>query len=326
MGRFLPGHEWEETCNKLEAFRLFAYADQELSIPQDHLEPLSKMIGRAFALENFRSIWALEGVAHYYTTAALAAGPVKGLLSSAPDNDIPERTLVSMHAGMGTAFAESLLSKGESDLRGTVNRFFDLCRENAAPGWYDNAAEPMGLVVRSMYPHLLGAVGEVMGAAGPAAQHLYWHGVGRSLYFVPTNFMTFGGSHSRALEAAISEAPSREDRLNSVAGLVWAVTLVNLRQPAVLRNLLRSAAEIDIDDAVINGIVSAVLVWRHMVPGERAWLTAYTRLSKDDEVWNRYVVHPSIDALAHAYPVLQERNAIASLFSYRPVAKIREWQ
>ena len=33
MGRFLPGHEWEETRNKLQAFRLFAFADQELEIP-----------------------------------------------------------------------------------------------------------------------------------------------------------------------------------------------------------------------------------------------------------------------------------------------------
>ncbi len=324
MGQFLPGHEWEETRNKLQTFRLFAYVDEELGIRRDRLEPLSALVGKAFTLDNFRSIWALEGVAHYYTRAALAAGPVKGLLSDAPDNAIPERTLVPMHAGMGTAFAGSVLSKGQQDLRAAVTRFFNLCRDNSSPGWIDNAVEPLGLVVRTMFPELLNKVSDVMGSVGPSAQRLYWHGVGRSLYFVPTNFTTFGGSHERALRAAIAEAPTREDRNNAVAGLVWAVTLVNLRQPAVLKNLLRSAKNLDMDEAVINGIVSALLVWRHMIPGDRAFLPPYTRTDSTNQLWNRFVANPAADALAHAYPVLQERNGIASLFAYRPVATIKE--
>ena len=129
---------------------------------------------------------------------------------------------------MGTAFAEFVLSKASDDVWGTVRRFLDLCRENSAPGWYDNAVEPLGLVVRSLYPHLLHPVGDAMGRTGPAMQRLYWHGVGRALYFVPMNFMTFGGSHERALRVAMSEAPTREGRANAVAALVWAVTLVNL--------------------------------------------------------------------------------------------------
>jgi hypothetical protein len=327
MGQFLPGHEWDETRNKLQAFRLFAYVDEELGISRDSLEPLSGLIGKAFTLDNFRSIWALEGVAHYYTRAALAAGPVKGLLSAAPDNAIPERTLVPMHAGMGTSFAELVLSRSGSepaDLRAAVSRFFNLCRDNSSPGWCDSAVEPLGLVVRITYPHLVGKVGDVMGSIGLAAQRLYWHGVGRSLYFVPTNFMTFAGSHERALRAAIAEPPTYEDRCNAVAGLVWAVTLVNLRHPAVLRNLLAAASKLNMDEAVIHGIVSALLVWRHMIPGDRAYLPLYTHTTLEgtsaDHLWTRYVATPVADALAHAYPVLQERNAIASLFTWRAVA------
>ncbi len=83
-------------------------------------------------------------------------------------------------------------------------------------------------------------VSDALGALDGHAQQLFWHGAGRSLYFVPTNFATFGAAHGRALQAAMNEAPGPEERRNAVAGLVWAVTLVNIRHPAILKNLLGS--------------------------------------------------------------------------------------
>jgi hypothetical protein len=322
MSLFLPGHEMQEAQNKLEAFRLFAYADQELHFPDGRLESLDALARRALALSNYQKIWALEGVSHYYTGHAKTKGPVTGLL---PNPALPDCTMVPMHAGMGTSFGGMVLSKlgdrpSKASLRDAMERFFELCRANARPGWYENAIEPMGLAVRSLHPHLLGPVSDAIGEIDADGKHLFWHGVGRSLYFVPMNFITFGG-HERALRAAIAEAPTLEDRHNAVAGLVWAVTLVNIRHPAALKNLLRVSGAIGMPGAVRNGIVSALMIWKHMVPEDREFLPQYLRpaagASRDARLWNDFVVAPSTHAFAGIYPSLVEQGRVASVFQYR---------
>ena len=207
MSFFLPGHAMQEAQNKLEAFRLFAYVDQELELTEDQLEPVDALARRALALSNYQKIWALEGVAHHYTSAASVKGPVTALLM---DPVLPDCAMVSMNAGMGTALAGKALSglddrPSKAAMRNSLERFFDICRANARAGWYENAIEPMGLAVRTLRPHLLAQASDAIGEIDVDARRLFWHGVGRSLYFVPMNFITFGGSHERALRTASCE-------------------------------------------------------------------------------------------------------------------------
>lgn len=317
MSFFVPGHEFDEARNKLEAFRLFAYADRELGFPADGPEPLNRLLRRAMSLSNYQSIWALEGIAHHFAAASLRKAPLCGMLGA---SELPERAMVPLHAGMGTALAESVFTRlGDQPSNATLGRaiegFFENCRANARAGWYDNAIEPMGLVVRTLYPRLLMQVSHVVGEIDRAAQRLYWHGAGRSLYFVPTNFITFAGAHERALRSAISEAPTLEDRANTVAGLVWAVALVNIRHPAVLKNLLRAAAPFRMRDAVINGVISALMVWKHMIPGDTEFLPLYARYGGQE--WNDQVVAPSARAFRETFPDLCREDRVASLFTYR---------
>lgn len=320
MGMFLPGHEMEEAQNKLEAFRLFAYADQELRFPDGPLPPLEILVRRALDLRHQQRIFALEGVGHHYTRSA--PGRLSGLLQ---DPSLPDCAMVSLHAGMGTSFAASTLSKlggdpSRSMLRDALTRFFALCRANARAGWYENAIEPLGLSVRTLHPHLLARVGNAVGEIDADARRLYWHGVGRSLYFVPMNFMTYGGSHERALRAAIDETPTVEDRRNAVAGLVWAVTLVNISHPTVLKNLLRAADPIRMPLAVRNGIVSALIVWKHMVPEDTAYLPQYAEAAlgtaADVTRWNDFVATPAREALIEVFPALVKQHRIASVFQF----------
>ena len=327
MSLFMPGHEWHETRNKLETFRLFAWVDEELNFSSTRLESLGDLADRALKLDDFRSIWALEGVANYYATAA--PHPLTGMLSSGAGASLPARTLVSMHAGMGTAFSRSILSSlsiapSKAAVRDAVNRFFDQCRANAREGWYENAIEPLGLSVRTMHPHLLGAVSDAISEIDPAARNLFWHGVGRSLYFVPTNFVSFGGSHARALQTAIQEAPGVEERRNAVAGLVWAVTLVNLRHPEVLRNLLGECEKIQMPDAVMNGITSALMIWKFMVPGDATLLPPYFRPvggpASDARLWNERVMRSAARAFAEDFPALCQTGSVSRLFSFHPAS------
>lgn len=320
MTLFLPGHEMQEAKNKLEAFRLFAYVDQELDFPSGPLPPLEALVRRAFDLSYHERIFAIEGAGHYYTSAA--ARPLTGLLRDAA---LPDCAMVSLHAGMGTSFAATILSKlgadpSKSALRDAVLRFFDLCRANARAGWYENAIEPLGLSVRTLHPHLLTIVGNAAAEIDGDAERLYWHGVGRSLYFVPMNFVPFGSAHERALRTAIEEAPAVEDCRNAVAGFVWAVTLVNLAHPVVLKSLLRTAEAIRMPAAVRNGIISALIVWKHMVPEDTEFLPHYLELapgtSSDAARWNDFVAVPAREAFARVFPTLSKQDRVASVFQF----------
>ena len=352
LSGFLPRLEMQEAQNKLEAFRLFAFVDQELNFPAKR-PSLRSMVSRAQALPPWQRNFALEGVAHYYTSSAGAELSLTGLLA---DPDLPETAMVPMHAGMGTALAERALARlgdrpSKEALRGALEGFFELCHTASRPGWHENSMEALGLAVRTLHPHLLkrvsAAIGDIevttqggatqggatQGGAthggttqGEAAQRLFWHGVGRSLYFVPMNFLTIGGSHERALRAAIDEAPTLEDRRNAVAGLVWAITLVNIRQPAVLRSLLRTCRDIRMPAAVSNGIVSALMVWKHMAPFKEEFLVPYlwilSSMAPDSELWNELVAIPAAHAFAETLPALTQpfvpgQPTVASLFQYR---------
>src|ERR1019366_7773146 len=278
MAMFVPGHKFQETQNKIEAFRLFAFVDKELNFSKDRLEELPAMVCRARRLGNYKSIWAMEGIAHFYTAAAISERRLRGLLA---DPELPESAMVPLHAGMGTAYAGHLLKQlggapSGVALRDAMEQFFEFCQENSRAGWVDNAVEPLGLAVRSTHPHLMAQVSDALGALDGHAQQLFWHGAGRSLYFVPTNFAAFGSAHARALRSAI-----------------------------------------EMPEAVVNGITSAFMVWKHMVPGDAAFLPQYLRLQ--DDLWNERVAEPALAAFAEVYPELLRQGRVATLFSYRGV-------
>ena len=180
--------------------------------------------------------------------------------------------------------------------------------------------EPVGLVVRCLYPNLLTPVSDAMEAIRPALRRLFWHGVGRGLYFVPTNFLPVSGAHERMLRSAAEETTDAEDRRNVLSGLIWAVTLVNLRHPAALRSLTTTCAELKIQDEFTNGMISALLAWRHMAPEDARYIGTYTgpQPSNGDGVrWNDWIQTPSRDAMENISAGLERRNNIPALYTYR---------
>ncbi len=322
----LPGHETQEVSNKLEAFRLFAYVEQELQLPRTLL-PLQDLIRRAELLAPLQRSFALEGVAHYYANNVGSEGFENGLLT---DPELPAFAMVPMHAGMGISFATATLkglgrSPSPDELHDALSGFIVRCHTHSRPGWHVSAIEAMGLAVRTMHPRLLRVVSTAMGEIEPSAQRLFWHGVGRSLYFIPTNFITYGGSHERALQAAIREAPTAEDRWNAVAGLVWAVTLVNIEHPAVVENLLRRSGPFRMPEAFTNGVVSALMVWKHMVPDGDDVLAPYLQSVSPGGIhagtWNDRIAVPAAAAFTGTFPLLADESGegqptIANLFQY----------
>ena len=334
MGMMLPGvgvfREFEELNNKLEAFRLFEYAGSELNLPEDPVWSLYSTVRLAMAKETFRSIWILEGIGHHY--ASSGAQRLENTLSAGIGLDLPLCTMISLHAGLGMAFAERAFgSMGDSPSPARVTdaatRFVEMCRANCRPGWEYASIEPCGVVARTIYPGLLPAIGDAMGKIGEPYQRLFWHGVGRALYFVPTNFMPFMASHSRALESALSDPPTGEDKLNCAAGLAFAVTLVNLPQSAVVRELMTVFALRGARPSFTNGVISALLAWRSMAPDDTKLLNLYLQTETggaEAVLWNEMVARPAAEALHNIYPGLEANNQIARVYSYRTLAAFQE--
>jgi hypothetical protein len=157
---------------------------------------------------------------------------------------------------------------------------------------------------------------------------LFWHGVGRSLYFVPTNFLPIPGAHERMAKSAAAEASHIDDRRQVMAGLIWAVTLVNLPQPAVIRSLLPICSSLKIRPEFTNGLISALLSWSHMAPGDRRYLKNFTRPlpahDRDAVLWKSWIETPAREALENILPGLERRNNIPALYTYRTPEELRE--
>ncbi|MEO7650478.1 MAG: hypothetical protein ABIZ80_08405 [Bryobacteraceae bacterium] len=334
MGAFLPGsslfYDWRELDNKFEAFRLFQYPEGELRLPVDGL-PLDDLVQRTLKLDAFRAIWILEGIGHIKGAAASLSA--EGLLNEEPGASVPDRALISLHAGMGTAFGEKLMgalgsSPPAAEVRDAIERFIGMCHANCRPGWEDACIEPIGLVVRCLHPHLLASASSAMEALSPALRALFWHGVGRSLYFVPTNFLPISGAHERMVKNALAEATRLDDRRQVLAGLTWAVTLVNLPRPAVIRSFLSVCSGLRLQPECTNGLISALLSWRHMAPEDRRYSATYTRplppRDRDAVLWRAWVETPAREALENIFPGLERQNRIPALYTYRTREELLE--
>jgi hypothetical protein len=322
--------DWRELDHKFEAFRLFQYADREMKLPVDRL-PIDEVVRSVPTQDAFRAIWILEGIGRIQGLAANLS--VEGLLRDGPGASVPDTALIPLHAGMGTAFGERLLAglathPSTAELQRTIERFVEMCRANCRPGWEDACIEPIGLLVRCLYPHLLVPASAAMEAVSPGYRRLFWHGVGRSLYFVPTNFLPIPGAAERMARGAAAEGSRTDDHRQAFAGLIWAVALVNLPWPGVIRSLIQIASQLRLQNEFTNGLISALLSWRHMAPGDVRHLRTYTQpLPAHDRrkvLCETWIGKPAREALQNLYPGLERRNRIPSLYTYRTPEELRE--
>lgn len=314
--------DWQEMDDKIESFSLFQWADRELGIPAG--SSAQQILSYLPKEDTFHWLWVREGVGHLAGMAASLTG--HGLLTEGDAARIPDTALVPLHAGMGTAFAERTFeglpaNPSKPDIDRAVRRFLDICAANCRPGWEDGTMEPLGLVIRCLYPQLLGPVSNALNAINPALRLLFWHGVGRGLYFVPTNFLPYATARKRMIESAMEETKDAEERRNVLAGMIWAVTLVNLCHPRILKSLAQVCAELKLYDEFRNGMISGVLVWKHMAPKDVAWIDTYTSPQRDRSgdglMWGHWVMTPAREALENVYPGLERQNRIAALYTYR---------
>jgi hypothetical protein len=334
----LPGQVsrvvWQEFKNKLQAFDLFENVDSVLGLSAGTAVPLTKLVEKTRALEAYRAVWATEGLGHYHTELCWdRTGPPKDLLRNSNADDLPLKSLTALHAGMGLSLSNRLLKTirspdSESEVRGVLKRLLDLCRQNSRSGHVGVAYEALGLVTRNLYPHLVQVVDRQLKEIDEKLVGYFWHGVGRAIYFAPTNFLPFNNSPWRAVEMTQREPPNEIGRLNALAGLVWAMTLVNTRQPEILETLLRHHGnKLSQNDALSNGVSSAIMIWRDST-GDDSCLAALCQHRPEpsdpdfNELWTEQVLHAGRNALHRFYPVIKEHDCLGEVFQYQSLAEL----
>jgi len=215
---------FRELANKVEAFQQFRQAE-----PGDP------------SRDPYQALWSFEGLGYAHAERAWTGPrPPRGLLV-APG--VPRHLQIPFHTGMGLCFATRLLTLWRepraAGWRGALEGVLDLCAANASPGLEEAAREALGLAVRNLHPDLMTATDRQLREIGEERVGSFWHGVGRGLYFSPTRAVPSRESWAWALAEARSEPPDELGQWNAVAGLVWAMTLVNLRHPRILEGFLR---------------------------------------------------------------------------------------
>jgi hypothetical protein len=273
-------------------------------------------------------------VGYDYAERALRRGRApRGLLAADGPGALPPGALVSLHAGMGLAFANRALGvvPVRDRLAGTrqaLRRFVTLCRDNSREGLAEAAIEGLGLVTRNLYPHLLPLVDRQLAEIDPGLVGYFWHGVGRALYFAPTNFVPCSCWAWRGLDQARRTAPHKLGRLNAVAGLGWAMTLVNVRHPEILALFLeRHGGRLAEGEAFANGVASAALIWHQWAPSTpnlAALCGGGFGPPKPGtaERWRAVVQGPCAGALERSYPVLRGQGQWGKLFQYQPLRQL----
>jgi len=341
--RIAPGAErelaWQELRNKILTFTFFEhiniildvtkrYSSQDKSsqidkiLIHDRIEDAVKKI-RALAPEN--RVWALEGVGYIYAEQALKKKETPmGILQ---DNKLPPWSLGGLHSGMGMAFANWFLNQSQNQDTSSgsfemIEQYHTLARQNSLAGCTGILLDSLGFISRLMAPVQLPEIGKQLQEIDKDFAAYFWHGVGRALCFLPQNMWPGRSFPWRAVEMAIKEAPHELGHVNMLSGLAWPFTLVNLREPRILENVLKYHRETLIkNDAFSKGICAALVLLAGSID-DRSLIDSFLEHHPDPaepglpELWQQVVKEPGKKALANPSPHLKNRYSWSQLFKY----------
>lgn len=303
----LARREWR---NKLEVFRRVKSVRRDLGHPvAPRRFDLAEYVQKAYGLGTYPALWAIEGLGHDYAAAFLDevdAGRSPGILTDPALDELRPACWPMLHGGLGLALSEHLLRRltpqsPRQAFRRTLARFVDACRANARPEHLVTSLESFGLEVRCFFAQLVAGFEDELDAAGdPRMPAIFWHGVGRALYFIPVNFVPGLGSVWHAVEMAERESPHELAKDNALAGLSYAFTMVNMSEPRIMESLIADRGEALRATAWSDGLAAAVQVRSEITPGApvlRRFLEHRPR-RRCAELWREMVAEPARRAVA----------------------------
>jgi hypothetical protein len=327
----------QELQNKVQVFTLVRTILSLLQLPSEPpYPPLLEVVQRAYAMEMYPALWAVEGIGHWYGDTFFRRHEVpRGLMTQASVRDLPEESLTMLHAGMGMSFAQHWMQtvnhlSCSADVCHALGQILALCRGNSRSGYEGAALESLGLIARNgqFYSEtrpdeMVQIVSRELARLDPEALEYFWHGVGRAHYFLPIQFIPGYGSIRHAVGVIRQAAPNRSAWLNAMAGLGWGVSMVNIRHPQIVANLLRYyGAQLSVDDGFANGVASSIMM-RYDTTPEAPFITSYYLYEPDPadaqlvRLWQSQVRQPCAVALQEYYPALRQRHRLGEIFRYQ---------
>ena len=204
---------WLELRNKITAYQLFEGQTRAGGLDQLAIS----------GLDTYSRLFAAEGYGYRNASSALKS------------EMLPELSPIAIHAGVGLKLAEQTLVKinggeRESD---SLAEFLTACRLDARESFNGIMVEALGLIARTLYPHLIGQLDKRLRMLNDSSTAYFWHGVGRGIYFVPRNIPPSRAAPWQGLSMCAKEPPHETGKVNAISGFCFALTLVNLRQPEV---------------------------------------------------------------------------------------------
>jgi hypothetical protein len=336
------GPAYIELDNKVRAFRFFETVGVALELGDGPLEPGLAIRDAESRLGHEPSVWATEGIGYELLERRRQAGQsARGLLGSR-DDSVPVGCWTTLHTGMGMALADEAMGElGASSrgLRQALEEYIERCAGAARAGYVELAFEPLGLVARLLDPALVPEIARALSGIGGPWSDLFWHGVGRGLYFLPANLPPACSAPWAGLRACLEEPPDGRGRNNAAAGFSWAVTLVNLRHPAVVEGFLahhaeaaraldpapppgsRACAGPAREDPVAQGVASALLLWHEASGGSKELRRFLGHVAAPERrgLWERVVRAPFEEALERwrSPEARADPRRLPELFRYR---------
>lgn len=316
-----------ELDNRVRAFHLFEGEVARLESESAALPPAVAIRNAQERLGPDPAVWASEGIGYECFERCRRAGrSTRGLFGGSED-DVPDGSWTVLHTGMGMALAEAWLegipSAGAAGLlKGRLEEHLQLCREAARTGYAELAFEPLGLVTRLLREDLVPSFGEQFDRIGSRWSDLFWHGVGRGLYFLPANLVPRRSAPWAGLAMCRAEPPTEAARRNALAGFAWAITLVNLRSPAVVESFLGHHLEgEDLSHPVAQGVLSALLLWHETTRESRELRQFLGHVAAPERraLWQRVVRAPFEEntQARGSSTALPSGARVSELFRYR---------
>jgi hypothetical protein len=313
--------------NTMGVINLVNRSSSMLALPPGPIN-LQQAIEKSYTFGQYAPLWLVEGLGEAYADQYWSETvPVQGILTTGQGAELPEKSLLMMHAGIGISFAKHLIRRltpvsAKPEIAAALHRFINLVRDNSRDGYEGPAFESLGLVTRTWYQAMIPLIDELLWTIDREVLEYFWHGAGRAAFF---NYLLPG---TTAFQGIRNEAPHGLALLNGTAGAAWAFTLVNIKEPNVVVNLLNTQSELlSSNDAFTNGLISTMLMANDMIPGDpyTTALCAYQPqcgCAKVTDIWNRLVADPCRTATEKYFPVLQKHRRLGEVFRYQDLGQL----
>jgi hypothetical protein len=314
----------EQFQNTGDVLGFVNHTDAPATFSADGSYPLEQQVEQCYSRGDYPALWLVEGLGERYAHAHLDAGwETRGLFTGEKAAALPAKTQLMMHAGAGIAFAKHEIDtltpwSTEAETEEALKRFLERVRESSMPGYEGAALESLGLVTRTWYPQLVGLISRQLLVLDADAVEYFWHGAGRAMYFAP---MTMIPGLS-PWDAADQEPPDETSRRNARAGVAWAFTIVNVRQPGIAANFLRHKANrISGNDAYTNGVYSTLIMAGEMVPGH-SYVSEFCQYKPDADLsslvdsWERHIGADALERVDRYRQALKAHHRLGEVFRY----------